>query len=727
MNSLNCLLKPTSICVYGVSKDQNKLGSVIYNNILLNGFKGKLYPINPKYSTLGNSICYPDANSIPDPVELAVIATPAHTVPQILDDAGRKGVKAAIIISAGFSETGDIGKALEEELKVISLKYSIALLGPNCLGLINTESNLNASFAQFYPAKGNIAFVSQSGAFGTALLDFAAKKNLGISQFVSVGNMSGIDEINFIEEWLKDDSIKVIAAYIEEFGRGLELVEVIKNSKVKKPIIILHPGSSIEARSAIASHTGSIASAYSTASVALKSAGVIEVKSIEDMFNYLLTFSWGNSNKLSDKSITILTNAGGPGIMITDLISEKGIKLTKLTDQTVTSLTNVLPEESSKHNPIDLIGDASSKRYKDALDILSSSNEVNNIIAILTPQAVTEVEETSKTITNFSKSTTKNIFPLFLGGEYIQVALDRFKSSKVPFFKYDEDCVDAINAYLNYYFESESDISSQESNLSLNEIINLNKSKILSKISLEVTVEQTSLSEQKVMELAKQFNITTPLSIVIHSIEELVEAIKSNSLLTDQGKLSKKLVLKATTKSLVHKTDAKAVFLNIETTDELKKSYLELITNINTANKDSSASGNPEVLLQEMLSYPLELFLGINRDGGSNVYESRTGFGHILVFGMGGIYTEIMKDFSMGLVPMNRIEILKLISNTKVSEIIDGARGQKALAKESLVDLITKLQSMVLVYPEISSIDINPVMINDINVICADFKIFVKK
>ncbi|MEI6462157.1 MAG: acetate--CoA ligase family protein [bacterium] len=727
MNGLNYLLKPSSICVYGVSKDQNKLGSVVYNNLKLNGFKGKLYPINPKYSTLGDTVCYPDANSITDTVELAIIVTPAHTVPQILDDAGRKGVKAAIVISAGFSETGEIGKGLEEELKAISLKYSIALLGPNCLGLINTENNLNASFAQFYPAKGNIAFISQSGAFGTALLDFAAKKNLGLSQFVSVGNKAGIDEINFIEEWLKDDSIKVIAAYIEEFGRGLELVEVIKNSKVKKPIIILHPGSSEEARTAIASHTGSIASASNSASVALKSAGVIEVKSMEDMFNYLLTFSWGNSKKLNDKSISILTNAGGPGIMITDLISEKGIKLTKLSDTTISSLTKVLPEESSKHNPIDLIGDASSERYKSALDILAVSPEVSNIIAILTPQAVTQVEETSKIITNFARSTTKNIFPLFLGGEYVQVALDRFKDSKVPFFKYDEDCVDAINAYLNYYFEDPTENTLMDNRMSISETINMTKSKILTKTVFDVKEEQTSLSEVEVAELAKQFNIPTPMSVVVHSIEELAEALKTNSLLGDNGKLTKKLVLKATTKSLAHKTDAKAVFLNIDTTDELKKSYLELLTNITSANKESNGSGSPEVLLQEMLSYPLELFLGVNRDGGSNVYETKTGFGHVLVFGMGGIYTEILKDFSMGLIPMSKTEILKMISSTKVSKIIDGARGQKLLAKNALVELVSNLQNMVLAYPEISSIDINPVMINDVNVIAADFKIFVKK
>ena len=710
------LISPKNICVYGVSMDPKKLGSVVYQNIVMNGFTGKVFPINPKYTEIFNTTCYPDASSIVEEIDLAVVVTPSQFVNSIMEDVGKKGIPSAIVISAGFSEIGKEGKVLEDELKNICTKYNISLLGPNCLGLINTNSKLNASFAEYYPSNGNIAFLSQSGAFGSALLDFSAKKHLGIGQFVSVGNKAGVDEVDFVSEWLLDPSIKVIALYIEEFSRGLDLVECIRKSEVRKPIILLNPGSSESAKGAISSHTGSMAGESKLIQVAFKKLGVIQVDSIEDMFNYLMMFSWNDTNNVSDdKSVTILTNAGGPGIMLTDLIENKGLPLTVLSDKTKEELSKVLPSSASNHNPIDMVGDATAKRYIDVLNVLKDSSEVNNILAILTPQAVTEVEESAKTIIDFSKSTKKNIFPLFIGGEFIESAIAKFKEAKLPFFKYDEDCVDSIYAFLKYDHKG---TDGKDKSLDILELVKEKSNNI--KVKLSLSDKEVALSEEQVISLSSDFNIPLCTLGIFNDVNELLKKLTFK----EDGTLEKKLVLKATTEDIAHKTDFKAVYLNISNKNELLKAFKELQTNIISFKK---INFTPKVLVQEMLNYPLELLIGVKRDGNSKVYENHKGFGHFLVFGMGGIYTEVLSDISIASLPLTRDEVIKLISETKVSQIIDGARGKEKLNKESLIDVILKLQDLVLTYPEISSIDINPILISESDVKVVDFKIFVKE
>ncbi len=701
-NDLTTLFNPNSIAVVGVSENTSKLGSVVFNNILKGGFEGKVYPVNPKYPALFGYKCYAKIAAIEEKVDLAVIVIPAEFVFDAIKDCAEKKVSDAIIISAGFGETGAEGEKMEKEITSFAKEHGIRILGPNCLGIIIPKLKLNASFAPQIPDDGNVAFLSQSGAFNTAILDLAEQNKLGFSHFISIGNKSDLNEQDFVMNFMLDEEVKVLGIYLEEFEDGKDFIDLIKSYELK-PTVLLHPGESVEARKAISSHTGSLAGSSDVIKAALRQTGITQVYTIEKMFAAMMMFSWGKLPK-GDK-IAIVTNAGGPGIMLTDMVVKEGLKLAELTEETQTELKKVLPTTASVHNPVDVIGDAQVDRYSNAIQILEKDPNVDVIVVLLTPQLVTQIEETAKFIINFYETSSKTIVPIFIGGNYVQAGLSRFFDHKVPAFQFPEEAIHSIKNLVEFYkfvnsTKEKINISKSDSNAPL--------------INKGLTDQPVAMSQELAKKLAEEFDLTMPKEAIVKSLEEAEGFAQKHGY---------PIVLKALAEDIMHKTDVKALFLDISNWEELSEAYENLQENITKATGKASA----EVLIQEQIKGGEELFIGANRDGNSEVYDNGKGFGHLLVFGKGGIYTEVYKDISNALIPISEKEIENLINETKVSKIINGTRGKKPLALGALIKTINKIQRLLVSYPQIVSLDINPVILTEERCIVVDLKCFIQK
>jgi acetyltransferase len=693
MNSANKLFSPKSVAVVGVSTDTSKLGSVIFHNIISGNFQGELYPVNPKYKEILGYECKPNLSAIEGDIDLAIIVIPAKYVFDAVRDCVKKGVSHAIIISAGFSEIGKEGKQLEDEISTYARKNNLRIVGPNCLGVISTAGNLNASFAAQNPTHGNVAFLSQSGAFNTALLDIADSKSFGFKYFVSLGNKSDIDEIDLIEEWLNDDTVKVIGAYLEEFEDGRRLLEVLERNP-RKPLIVLHSGQSDEGKKAAASHTGSIANSSSTVRIALKQAGAIQVDSIEKMFSNLMMFSWAPHPK--QDRVAIITNAGGPGIMVTDMISNAGMKLAKLSEETQADLYEVLPNTASVLNPVDVLGDALSIRYRDAIDIVDKDPGVDSIVVLLTPQLVTQIEDTARLVIDFEKRTEKPVIPIFVGDRYAMAGLDRLWANRIPAYQYAEEAVDSLKNLTNYDPRSKKILATRTSG----------KAEHVEDFYYNIEKGNEALPQTLVTRMCKEVGLEIPSEKVVTNYEMALEFA------TEKGF---PVVIKATNEDIAHKTEQKLVHLDIKTKEDLKRSIEELSQTISTITK----SEKPQMLIQEMIKGEEELILGITKG------EDEKGFGDLLLFGKGGIYAEVFNDTSTRIASITEQEIEKMISETNVSKIIDGVRGKPPLARSQLVKQIMALQKLVELYPQIRSIDINPCMITENKAVSVDVKIFI--
>lgn len=705
MSGLDFLFKPKSVAIVGASDNPAKLGSILLSNLIEAKYSGKIYPVNPKHKQLQGYRVYPSVEDIPQNVNLVCIAIPAPGVISVIKQAAKRQAKAVVIISAGFKETGIEGQKLETELIKLCHKYKIRVLGPNCLGLITPSANVNLSFAASKPIAGDIAFLSQSGAFCTAILDMSLESNLGFSHFVSLGNKSDLNEIDIFEEWLKDDQVKVIAAYLEEIADGQKLLELVDKYKHKKPIIIFKPGKTEAARQAIASHTGSVSGSAVTIHTALKQAGIIEANEINHLFSLMQTFSWG---KLPEgNKIAVITNAGGPGVIATDVIIANGLVLSELEIASKIKLQNNLPASASVKNPIDVIGDALAERFKIPIEVVSEDPQVDAMVFIITPQLVTQIEDTAKLIINSSKLTNKPVLAVFLGGKYIRSGLQLLYDNKIPAFRYISDAVESLAALHNFAQQQKKRQTSFAEDLLAE---NLDKGKYSIELMLKQT-RQNVISTEDSISLLKEAGIKMPEQIITSDLQTAL----------DFAALNYPVVIKAPSELLIHKTEKKAVYLNIDDPQELIISFGNLQNTLKTSPQDKIS-----LLVQKQIKANEELFIGAQRDGNKDVYQEEVpGFGHLLVFGKGGIYTEVLHDLAYALAPASQKEIEQALSKTHVYQILKGLRGKQPLAINKYLQTILAVQKLVLMYPQIISLDLNPVLISSHEVWAADAKIFI--
>ncbi|MDR3290348.1 MAG: acetate--CoA ligase family protein [Rickettsiales bacterium] len=694
MSLSNSFFNPKSIAVVGASDNPTKLGSVIIKNLQDAKFQGKLYGINPKLNGFNVSGIpfFDSVVNIQEALDLVIIVVNAKFCSQIIDECITNKTKNISIIAAGFGEVGN--RDLEDEITKKCLDAKINLLGPNCLGHISTFNNLNASFADGTPKKGNVAFISQSGAYCSAILDWAKNKGIGFSHFISIGNKAILDESDLLEYIAEDKNTTAFVFYLESLKNGAKFLKSLKRVSKDKPIVILEPGKSAKAQAASLSHTGSLAPNYRVLEIALQRSGAIQVYSTREMFGLLEILQYASHKDFSGK-IAVLTNAGGIGVLTSDLCEKNGLDLAKPSDATIEKLRANLTPEASLGNPIDVVGDAGADRYEKGLRILCESGEYKNILVLLTPQMVTNANKTAEIIIKISEEFKNiNIFTSFIGGEKVKNGIKLLKEANIVNFDYPVDGVKLLGMLKKQMtFKNIKDIEVKTKSL---------PEAIKNAIKKAKDEDLASLPQDVVSAIMDYYKIDYPKSGNFTDKIKALEFCKNF--------FPKAIVLKLSAPEALHKTEMKGIYLNVNDEAKFNEGWDGLYASINKFNLKGAS-----ILIQEMITTSTETIIGINSD---------KNFGKVMVFGTGGIYTEIMKDTTLRILPTD--DFTDMIKETKVGIILNGVRGEEPKAVNALAETLKKVQQIVLEIPEIISIDANPILITKDRVLAVDFKMLLK-
>ena len=693
---LESFFNPKSIAVVGVSEDPKKLGSLIFHNVKNANFKGNLYPIN---SRIGGKILYgyqsyKSVKEIKEPLDLAVFVIAAKFCSATVDDCIINGTKNISIIAAGFSEVGNT--KLEKEIAEKCAKNNINLLGPNCLGHISTYTGLNASFTDGFPKKGNVAFISQSGAYCCAMLDWAEKKNIGFSHFISIGNKAMLAEDKLLSCLKDDKNTKIFAFYLESLKNGKNFLKTLSEVSSKKPCLIMEPGRSNKAQMASLSHTGSLTPNYKILQIAFKNAGAIQARNTRELFSLIETLEYSHHYQF-EGSLCIVTNGGGAGVVSTDLCEENNILLEKPSDKIIELLKKELPPMCSLANPIDVLGDAKADRYEKTLKIILESGEYKNLFIILTPQLGTQAKETAEVIVKLYKEYPNiNIFTTFIGGNKVQPGIDVLKENNIINFDYPVDGINLLGLLFNRGKQGDNKMEIEIENKSINIDI---KNKIIKAKEEGLP----SLPQDIVNEIMDFYHIPYPKSANFTDKKLALDFCKKI--------FPSPVVMKISSPDAIHKTEMKGIFVGINDKKQFESAF-ESLMNIITNKKLKNAS----VLIQEMVNRSAkEAIIGMNTD---------SNFGKIIIFGTGGVYTEVYDDISLRILPNH--DFKEMVNETKLGKILNGYRGEKPKNVQSVIDVLEAIQKIAFDFPEICSIDINPLMVTEDKAYVVDFKILLK-
>lgn len=680
---LDSIFYPKSIAIIGASTETGHVGNDIVKNLVHQGYKGKIYPVNPKAANLYKLKCYSNILEIKSKVDLAVVVVPSGIVPTVLQEIAKKKVPGVIVISAGFKEVGNFD--LENQVREICLKNNIALVGPNCLGVINPEIKMNASFATIMPPTGNIAFISQSGALCTAILDYAQKLDIGFSKFVSVGNKALLSEDQLFDYLAKDKKTKVVAMYVEQLTNAPALIKAARkltHGKNPKPVIAIKSGRTSAGASASASHTGALAGNDAAYEALFAQAGIIRVETIQELFDYLRVFTHNDLPK-GDR-VAIITNAGGPGVLTTDTVILKGLKLAPISAKTTAELKKHLPLFANFKNPIDVLGDARADRYEAAINILEKDKNVDSIIVILTPQSVTEFSKTAQAIVNAKKKSKKPIVASFMGGQLVNLGVKILRSNGVSTFNFPESAASALSALTDFKF-----IEKEKSNSKF-VFKNTNK-KAIAKIFEEAKEhKKVFFPEIDSLPILNHYGFPTLVTHIATTAEEAKEIVE---------KIDKKVAMKIVSPDILHKTDSGGVMLNVAP-NQAFASFKEIVARVKKNLPTAKIEG---VLITEMIKEKgVEMILGAVKDGG---------LGHTIMVGLGGVYVEVFKDVAFGLAPLSANDVQKMINKLKSKKILDGAREQAVMDTQALINCVGRLSQLLMDFPNIKEIDINPLLV----------------
>ena len=670
-NKLSSLFAPQSIAIVGASNKKGKIGKIISDNILKLGYGGKVYLINPAYSFLKMKRCYSALSKIKDKIDVAIVCVPAKFVNDVVKD-GAKNVKNFVIISAGFSENGSEGAKREKKLLSLAEKYGFNILGPNCLGFLVPELKLNASFASGMPQAGNIAFISQSGALAVALMDKAKEENLGFSNIISVGNQAQLSEMDLMEYLAEDKKTKVIGMYLEGIKDGKKFIEKAGRISMKKPIVVLKAGKTEKSQQAISSHTGALAGSDEITSVAFESAGIIRANDLDTFFNLLKLISFTNVPK-NNKSL-VITNAGGAGVLATDAFKNKEVTPMELDAKIKAKIKKILPEESSVENPIDLLGDAREDRYKDILNVLSGE-KTGSAICLLTPQEQTPVEKISEVIIAAKEKNEIPLAAVFIGGEKIRNSVSYLEKNNIPNFSNPEDAVCALDKYYRWDIYRKNKIKKEKI-----EILPERKKQVSEIISEAKKQGRKALFFSEAAQIMEKYSIKCSDFWEIPSSGEVPEEINYP------------VALKVDSDKILHKSDKQALILDIKDKTELESSIKKLQENF---------SGE-KLIAQPMGNKQTEIILGIKKD---------SVFGPVIVYGLGGIYTEIFKMVDFLVPPMSKDVIKNKVLKGKIGFLFKGVRGKAAYDLNEFSEIIKFLMEFSQENKEIREFDINPMLI----------------
>ncbi len=683
--AIHALFYPRSVAVIGANAVRGTVPFDIFNNILKDDFQGVLYPVSPRESSICSVKAYKYVIDIPDDVDMGVLVFPSSVASLAMKQCGEKGIRSMIIISAGFREVGEKGLEREKEIKAIAEEYGISFIGPNCLGVINTDplSRFNASFARKMPEQGNIAFLSQSGALCTAVLDYAQARKIGFSKFVSFGNKADVDEIDLMM-YLKDDpQTDVILLYLEEITDGRALMDAARQitRETGKPILALKSGRTSAGAAAAASHTGSLAGSDDICDAAFAQAGIIRCDDIEQMFNYATAFAWKPVPKGSRTAI--VTNAGGPGVLATDMAIAQGLDLARFSEATTKILKKDLPATANIKNPVDVIGDARADRYDSAIRAVLEDDGTDSACVILTPQSMTDIETIAQGIVSVSEAFDKPLYTSFMGEADVAAGIRILLEHHIPHYNIPEDMCRAMavtSAFGRDRTENHPEpAASADAPAFVTDYIDGFRK-----------AGQTSLTEAETLPILEAFG----LPVLPHGF-----AARRDELVAAMEKSGFPLAMKVMSHQLLHKSDSGGVILNLNDPEEVFKAWDRVTAALANSHPEAVIDG---FLLEKMADPGQELILGIKRD---------PSFGPVVMAGLGGIFVEIFRDVAFRVAPLSDRDARDMIRNLKGYKLLTGARGRKAADIESLEKILLNVARMAAALPQIAELDINPLIL----------------
>ena len=703
IKGLDKIFKPKSIAVIGASNTKGSVGYLLLDNLIGKGYDGVVFPVNNKRQSIQGIHAYNSISQVPMRVDLAIIAVPAKNVPGILSECGDAGVGGVIIISAGFKEMGTTGQKLEDHIAAIARQYNIRIIGPNCLGIIMPYLNLNASFAHIMPKPGNVAFISQSGALCTAVLDKCAHQHIGFSAFVSIGTMVDVDFSNLIDYFGMDPATSSIILYIESLQNAREFMSAARHFAKKKPIIVVKSGRFEGSAKAAASHTGALASNDEFYDAAFKRAGIIRVSEIEDLFNCSAALAFQTRPKGS--RLAIVTNAGGPGVMAADKLIDKGGELAKLSEETIDALNEVFPEYWSHGNPVDILGDATPQRYHDAVVHLLNDKNVDGIVVLLTPQAMTDPVKTAKLVSEAASENRLHHKPLlasWMGADAVEQGRDILELNSIPNFETPEQ---AVVTYLHMYQYTKNIAALYETPDDIITTFIPDHDTVKDLFKKVARKGRTILTEIEAKNVLDAYQIPVVTTNIATSADECVRFA------TDIGF---PVALKIVSQQITHKTDVGGVILNINTPEDVKNSFESIIKNTKKYQPDAEITG---VAIQKMIiGNGYEIIIGSKFD---------SLLGPAILFGAGGTFVELFKDMVLDFPPLNQVLARHMIRDTKIYDILKGYRDKPPANIRLIEETLVKISYMLIDFPEIIEMDINPIYVDDKTITVLDARIII--
>jgi acetyltransferase len=683
---LDRIFQPDSIAVVGASEKQGSIGNAVMTNLIAGRFAGKVFPVNTRYQKVHGLPCCPSVKEVAAAVDLAVIATPIETVPEVIADCVARGLGGAIVISAGGKEAGPAGQAIEKEIRELAYRGGLRILGPNCLGVMRPGACLNASFASAMPADGNLGFISQSGAICTAVLDLAFRERFGFSHFVSIGSMLDIDFGDMIDYLGSDPKTKSILLYIEHLTQYRKFMSAARAVSRIKPIIALKAGRSEAGARAAASHTGALAGEDAVYDAAFQRAGIVRVDTIGELFDCAeLT---AKQPRPTGPRLAIISNGGGPAVMAVDTLARLGREPAVLEEETRRKLDAFLPRFWSRGNPIDILGDASPERFRQTMEICFAAREIDAMLVILAPQALTDPLPVADALVDAMTGHRFPVFTCWMGGRSIAGAVDKLNAAGIPTYETPER---AVRAFLYMYEYAENTEAARQVPPRINRHLDLDRESVRSCVAS--APRDRFMSEGDAATILSAYGFPVTATRFADSEDQAVAMAE---------KLGFPLVMKLHSPDITHKTDAGGVRLDLRSREDVLKAYRGIVEAAGQYDSKAHIAG---VSLQPYHASPdYEILLGAKRD---------PNFGPVLLFGMGGIFTEILKDRAIGLPPMNRLLARRLMQKTKAFSLLQGYRNRKPADLEQLEEMLMRLSQLLIDVPEIAELDMNPVLIKD--------------
>jgi acetyltransferase len=697
MSDLNSLIHPKSVAVIGASKTPGKIGYAVIENVKASGYTGEVYPINPKETEIAGYEAYPSILAVGKPVDAAVFCIPAAASIQVTDECGRAGVKHLIVITAGYKEIGPAGRELEDRMVAVARQYGMRITGPNNLGIMDTHTPINATFAKNFAFKGSVAFISQSGALCVAILDWSLKRGLGFSQFISVGNKADLNEADFIEAAADDPNTKVVCLYLEDVVDGDRFIEASRRATQKVPVIVLKSGITAAGAKAASSHTGALAGSNIAYDAAMRHAGVIRATTMTELFDLAIAFTTQPIPR--GKSTVVVTNSGGPGIVASDAVETNGLNMARLTDASTEELKAKLPPVANIHNPIDVVGDAHADRYQIALDIALRDPKVDAAVVLLSPTAVLDIREAAVITANANLAyPDKAIVASFMGGAAVDVGVKYLNDHGIPTYPFPEPAIATLRGLIRY-----GELRREVAESSEWSFADVKKDKVKAIFDSVRADGRDLLLGPEAAEVAGLYKIPAAPSKLARDEKEAVLCAES---------IGYPVVMKIASPDIMHKTDVGGVKVDLTSRQEVAEAFGSIMKNSRKAVPSAKIYG---VEVQKMMPKGDELIIGMAKD---------PTFGPLIAFGSGGVLVNLLKDASFRLAKgLSKNEVSEMISETRAYTILKGFRGAEPDDIPALEEAIARIGQLCRDFPEIAELDVNPVFAYPKDLSALDIKI----